>query len=165
MIRNLLNVKLHAPYKSMYSKYQIIKILENCSQNTNCFSWIMLILVLIHPCLPHHPCQILPKPTETPLQHNPHHVFHRFPYFVLPYLITHHHKYWIKQIICQANSIKLVIKLFLGLNTLWVKHATHQKADFLRILTWKKYRQIKFQCLQKAGIWEFGSVVHQINFL
>ena len=32
----------------MYSKYQIIKILENCFQNMNCFSWIKLIFVPIH---------------------------------------------------------------------------------------------------------------------
>ena len=31
----------------MYSKYQIIKILENCFQKRNCFSWIKLILGLI----------------------------------------------------------------------------------------------------------------------
>ena len=60
-----------------YSKYQIIKILENCFRCMNCFSWIKLILVLIHlrywyynspyaehPYLPHHLCQILPEPAE-----------------------------------------------------------------------------------------------------
>ena len=87
LIRNILNAKHHTSYKSIYSKYHIIKILEYC------FSWIKLIIpVLIHlkywfynfpylelPCFPHHPCHFLPKPTEAPLQHN-----HRFPYFVLP---------------------------------------------------------------------------------
>ena len=48
LIRNLLNVKHHAPYKSVYSKYQIIKILENCFPKLNCFSWIKLTPVLIH---------------------------------------------------------------------------------------------------------------------
>ena len=30
----------------MYSKYQIIKILEDCFRNMNCFFWIKLIPVL-----------------------------------------------------------------------------------------------------------------------
>ena len=171
LIGNLLNVKHHAPYKSMYSKYQLIKILENCFQNMNRFSWIKLIPVLIHlkywyynfphlrlPCLPHHPCQILPYPIETPLQYNPHHVLHRFPYFFLPHSTTRHHKYWLNQTICQAKSIKSIIKLYTGLNTLWilwVKHATHQKTESLRIHTGKKHRQIKVQRIQKVWIWAF----------
>ena len=32
----------------MYSKCQIIKILENCFQSMNCFSWTKLIFVPIH---------------------------------------------------------------------------------------------------------------------
>ena len=36
---------------------------------------------------------------------------------------------------------------------------------FLRILTEKKHRQIKLQCLQKVRIWAFGSLVHEINLL
>ena len=36
---------------------------------------------------------------------------------------------------------------------------------FLRILTGKKHRQIKLQCLQKVRIWTFESLVHQINLL
>ena len=36
---------------------------------------------------------------------------------------------------------------------------------FLRILTGKKHRQIKLQSLQRVRIWEFGSLVHQINSL
>ena len=36
---------------------------------------------------------------------------------------------------------------------------------FLRILTGKKHRQIKFQRLQKVQTWVFGLVVHQIKFL
>ena len=61
----------------MYSKYQRIKILENCFQNMNCFFWIKLIPVLLHlkychdnspyleiPCLPHnlklYPSQLKP---------------------------------------------------------------------------------------------------------
>ena len=36
---------------------------------------------------------------------------------------------------------------------------------YLRMLTGKKPRQIKFQCLQKVGIWALGSLLHQINSL
>ena len=48
LLRKLFNVKHHPPEKLMYSEYQMIKILENCFQNMNCFSWIKLIPVLIH---------------------------------------------------------------------------------------------------------------------
>ena len=115
LLRNLLNVKHHAPENSMYSKYKIIKILENCFQNMNYFSWIRLTPVLIHlkcwyynspclklPCLPHNLCEILPRPNETPLQHNPHYVLHRFLYIILPFSTTRYHKYCIYQTIWQA---------------------------------------------------------------
>ena len=35
----------------------------------------------------------------------------------------------------------------------------------LRILTGKKYRQIKLQLLQKVRIWVFGLLVHQTKSL
>ena len=37
--------------------------------------------------------------------------------------------------------------------------------NWVRILTGKKYRQIKLQRLQKVAIWAFGTLVHQINSL
>ena len=53
---------------------KIIKILENCFQNMNCYSWTKLIPVLVHlrywyysspylefSCLSHHFCQIYPS--------------------------------------------------------------------------------------------------------
>ena len=108
LIRNLLIVKYHAPYKAMYSKYQIIKILEKIFQKMNCFSWIKLTPILIHlkywhynfpylelPCLPQYPCHILSWPTEIPLQYNPHHVLHWSPYFVLPNSTARYHNCWI----------------------------------------------------------------------
>ena len=71
LLRTFLNLKHHTPQKSMYSEQQIIKILEICFQNMNCFYWIKLIPVPIYlkywyydfpylelPCLPHHLCQI-----------------------------------------------------------------------------------------------------------
>ena len=48
LIRKLLNVKHYAPYISMYLKCQVIKILENCFQKMNCFSWIKSTPILIH---------------------------------------------------------------------------------------------------------------------
>ena len=72
LIRNLLNVKYYAPCKLTYSKFQIIKILENCFQKMNYFSWIKLTPIWIHlkywhhnfpylelSCLLHYPCHIL----------------------------------------------------------------------------------------------------------
>ena len=57
LMRNLLIVKHHAPYKLMYSKYQIIKMFENCFPNMSSFSWInpipnpSQILILYFPTL------------------------------------------------------------------------------------------------------------------
>ena len=111
----------------------------------NCFSWINILAVLIHlkywycnspylelSCLPHHFCQTLPQPTETPLWSNSNHVLHQSPYYALPHLTTRHHKCWIYQTICQAKPIKFIIKLYKDHNTLGVKHTTHQKAESLR---------------------------------
>ena len=102
----------------MYSKYQIIKILENWFQKMNCFSWIKLIPVLIHlkyrynnspylelPCLSHHP------------QHPLHHVLLYFPYFVISCPTTHHHKYWKNQTICQGKPFRFIFKLYADQNT------------------------------------------------
>ena len=81
-------------------------------------------------------------PTETLLnwnslqhKHNPHHVLHQFSYFFLPHLITSHHKYWIYQTIFKAKPIKFISKLYTDYNTLWIKQATHQKADSLTTLS------------------------------
>ena len=120
------------------------KILENCFQNMNCFSWIKLIPVLIHLkywyydsphlelyCLAHHLCRILLKPIDTSLQHNTYHVLHRFPYFALPHSTTRCHKYWIYQTMCQDKPIKCIIKLYTYHNILLVNSATHEKAESL----------------------------------
>ena len=112
LIRNLLNVKYYGPYKTTYSKYQIIKLLENCLQKTNCFSWMKLTPIWIHlkyrhynfphlklPCLPHYPCHI-----------------------------SSYHNYWINQIIyntkpSQSNFLSSYtqIMIFYGSNTLPIK--------------------------------------------
>ena len=83
-------------------------------------------------CVSHHLHQILGYLTETSLQHNPHHVLHWFLTFVLPHSNTCHRKYWIYQAICQTKSINCIIKLYINHITLWVKHATYQKAESLR---------------------------------
>ena len=95
----------------------------------NCFPWINLTSVLIHlkyryynnpslelHCLPRHLSQISPWPTKTPLQRNPHHVLHLFPYSFLPHSTTRHN-YWIYQTIRQAKPIKFIIKLYTNDNT------------------------------------------------
>ena len=48
---------------------------------------------------------------------------------------------------------------------LLIIHQGKSWIKFLRILTEKKYRQIKLQRLQKVGIWAFGSLMHHINSL
>ena len=67
-----------------------------------------------------------------PLQHNPHHVLHQFPYFVLPLWITSHHKYWIYQTICKVKPTKFISRIYTDYNSIWVKHATHEKGESLR---------------------------------
>ena len=52
--------------------------------------------------------------------------------FLLPNSTTDHHKYWIYQTICQAKSIKFIIKLYTDHNSLWVKHVTFQRAESLK---------------------------------
>ena len=109
----------------IYSNYQLTKILENCFQNMNCFTWIKLISVLslfkywyfnilsfqlLY--LPCHLCQISPWPTETRLQDNSHHVLHRFPYFVIT---LRPHTQCTKPIKfkSQDKPIKFIIKLYI----------------------------------------------------
>ena len=47
----------------------------------------------------YHLCQSSPWSTETPLHCNPHHVLHRFSYFVLPHSTTRHN-FWMYQTKC-----------------------------------------------------------------
>ena len=132
LLINLLNGKHHALHKLMYLKYRVI--LENYFQNVNWFSFIKLVLIsfglsqimilqfpIFRVSLP--PSPFLPNFTLAnwnPLQHNPHHILHQFPYFVLHHLTTSYHKYWIYQAI--------VSKLHRRHSTLWVKQAIHQKS-------------------------------------
>ena len=121
--------------------------MENCFQNTNCFSWIKLILVLIHfkycyyntpslerPCLLCCAYQVLPLPTETSHQRNLYHVFHRFPYFFLLYSTSRHY-YWMYQTICQAEPIKLIINLYLNLLSTYQKAKSPRAASLSKLDT------------------------------
>ena len=91
----------------MYSKYHLIKVFGS-------FFWNYELLFLDEANSSSYPSEILiiqfPM-IQTFLQHNTHHVLHRFRYFVLPQASTRHHKYWIYQTICQAKPIKFIIKL------------------------------------------------------
>ena len=51
------------------------------------------------------------------------------------------------------------------LQLLDVPHPEKMIISCLRILTGKKHRQIKLQCLEKVRIWAFGLLVHYINYL
>ena len=55
-------------------------------------------------------CLIFPYPNETLLQHNPHHVFHQFSYFVLTHSTSCYHKHWIYQT-SQSNLLSSYIHI------------------------------------------------------
>ena len=77
-----------------------------------------------------HFCLILPQPNETPLQHNHPHDLYRFSFFVLTHSTTCHHKHYMYQTIFQTKPIKFIVMLYPDHHNLWVKHTTHQKAEF-----------------------------------
>ena len=99
----------------MYSKYHLIKVFGS-------FFWNYELLFLDQANSSSYPSEILiiqfPM-IQTFLQHNTHHVLHRFRYFVLPQASTRRHKYWIYQTICQAKPIKFIIKLCTDHYNLW----------------------------------------------
>ena len=84
--------------------------------------------------LPIHRTSLLPSPSLSnftlakwnSFKHKPHHVLHRFQYFVLANSTKSHRKYWIYQIIYKSKSTKFVIKLYTDHNAWWVKHVTFQ---------------------------------------
>ena len=97
-----------------------------------------------------------------PLQHKSHHILHRFQYFVLLHSTTSHHKYWIYQIIYKAKPVRFVIKPYSNHNILWVKHATHQKAESLRT-TWLTIALILMQSMLnslQSGWCSFVFTIH-----
>ena len=117
-------------------------MLKNCFENMNCFPWIKLIPALIHLKYWYY---IPPSPSLSnftlanwnPLQHNLHHVLHQYPYFVLHHSTTSYHKSLIYQTRCKGKLFKFISKLYTDHNSLWVKQAIHQKAEFLKAAsTW-----------------------------
>ena len=124
----------------LFSKYELFPLLQ---ANLGCNPSPKQITQYPIPTASLPPSPFLsnsPRPTETPLQFNLHHVFHRFPYFFLPHW-TIRHNYWIYQTICQAKQIKYTIKLYTNHNTLLVKHATYRKVQSLRTLFSFRVRQ------------------------
>ena len=106
----------------MYSKYHIIKVLENCFQDINYFCWIKLILGSSY-----H------SPRRKPLYNTMLIMFFiGFFFFVAPHSATRYHKYCIYQPYAKPNQSKLLSKPYTDYNTLWVKYAAHQKAESLR---------------------------------
>ena len=114
------------------------------------FSWIKLIPVLIHlkywyrntpslelSCLPHYLCQFFtlvkwnPSSTQSSSSSSSVSLFCFTQW-------NHTHKYWMYQTICQAKPLKFLIKLYTDHKNSWVKHATHQKAEFLRVVSLSK---------------------------
>ena len=95
----------------------------------------------------------------------------RFPYFALPYSTTRHHKYWINQNICQVKPTKFIIKLYTGLNTLWVKNSTHHKAESLRASSLSKLdntfndssntKYSEFSIKQQVVLYFHNPIVHR----
>ena len=138
----------------MYSKYQIMKILENCFQNMNCFVWIKLILVLIHleyryynssyaelpNQLPQHLCQILPWPTETLCNTNV--IMFFIGFNILSYLIRSrsttsigYSKSYIKPSQSSLLSSYIQIMIPYGSNTLLIKKLSLSEQLLLQIQT------------------------------
>ena len=111
LLRNLLNVKHHTPYKSIYSKYQIIKNIGKLLSKYELF-------FLDQGNSSSDPSQILIQQYPIPT--------------------TGHHKDWIYQTICQAKPIKFFIKLYTDHNTLLVKLPAYQKTESFRAASLSK---------------------------
>ena len=121
-----------------------IRILEDFIQNMNCFSWINLVPVLVHLKYRYYNSPYsFPTSCTTSVKFYPSELkslfntilimfFIDFPILSYSHSTKHHHKYWIHQTIPQAKQLKRIIKLYICHNTLWGKHATHEKIESLR---------------------------------
>ena len=119
----------------MFSKYELLS-LDQANSSSDPSQILILEFPISRASLPTSPSLLnfdLANWNSLQHKHNPHHVLHQFSYFFLPHLITSHHKYWIYHTICKAKPIKFISKLYTDYNTLWIKQATHQKADSLRV--------------------------------
>ena len=122
---------------NMFSKYELF-LLDQAYSSSDLSQILILRFPIFRASLPPSPSLPNFQPTEAPLHHNPPHVLRQIPYFVLPYLTTHHDKYWLYQTMRQAKQIKFMIKLYTDDNNLWIKHVTHQKAEPLRAASLSK---------------------------
>ena len=99
----------------MFSKYELL-FLDQANSSFDRSQILILQFLIPRASLPATPfLSNVTLANWNPLQHNPHHVFHQFPSFVLNHSTTSHHKYWIYPDIC-----KFVSKLYTDHNTLWV---------------------------------------------
>ena len=145
----------------MYSKYHLIKVYGS-------FFWNYELLFLDQANSSSYPSEILiiqfPM-IQTFLQHNTHHVLHRFRYFVLPQASTRHHKYWIYQTICQAKPIKFIIKLCTDHYNLWDNTLPIKKLSLQELFSFKVRQHGQQQLhLQYKVCWFFCKVVGAPSF-
>ena len=129
---NVFEIPYNKNIWKLFSRYELL-----CLDQANCSSDLIQILITHFPTPRASPapsssliiCKILPYPAETPLQHHPHYVFHRFLYFVhTPSQVLDKPNH----IPSQAKPIKLIINLYADHNTIWANYVTHQKAESLR---------------------------------
>ena len=145
----------------MYSKYHLIKVFGS-------FFWNYELLFLDQANSSSYPSEILiiqfPM-IQTFLQHNTHHVLHRFRYFVLPQASTRHHKYWIYQTICQAKPIKFIIKLCTDDYNLWDNTLPIKKLSLQELFSFKVRQHGQQQLhLPYKVCWFFCKVVGAPSF-
>ena len=145
----------------MYSKYHLIKVFGS-------FFWNYELLFLDQANSSSYPSEILiiqfPM-IQTFLQHNTHHVLHRFRYFVLPQASTRRHKYWIYQTICQAKPIKFIIKLCTDHYNLWDNTLPIKKLSLQELFSFKVRQHGQQQLhLQYKVCWFFCKVVGAPSF-
>ena len=70
--------------------------------------------------------------SSNPLQHKPHHVLRRFQYCVLLHLTKSHQSIGYTKSYIKPSQSNLLSNYIQIVDTLWVKHATHQNDESLR---------------------------------
>ena len=111
-ITHLKNVPPNKSIEKLFSKYELL-FLDQANSST----YPPEILILYFPI------------TENFLQHNPHHVFHRFTYFPIGPISFDHTP---PQVLDIPNHMPSQGKLYADHSTLRAKHTSHQKDESLR---------------------------------
>ena len=121
----------------MFWKYELLS-LDQVNSSSDPSQILILQFLMIRASLPPSPSlSNFTLANWNPLQHNLHHVLHQYPYFVLHHSTTSYHKSLIYQTRCKGKLFKFISKLYTDHNSLWVKQAIHQKAEFLKAAsTW-----------------------------